>query len=59
MELDEQKTGLVVLAVMLFSLAAVVTQGISNNFGVLMLTIFSVTVAFSAFFFEWSEEEEE
>ncbi len=56
--MDEQKIALIVIAMMLLSLAAIVVQGISNDFGLTLLAIFSVTITFAAFFFEeWSGEE--
>jgi len=57
--MDEKTIGLAVLVLMPLSLAGIVYQGMGKDFGLVMLAIFSVTIAFAMFFFgEWSEEEE-
>ncbi len=57
--MDEEKVAIIVIGLMLLSLAAIVIQGITKDFGLTMLAIFSVTITFAMFFFdEWSGEEE-
>lgn len=57
--MDEQKIALIVIGLMLLSVAAIVIQGITKDFGLTLLAIFSVTITFAVFFFEdWSGEEE-
>ncbi len=57
--MDEQKIALIVIGMMLLSVAAIVIQGITKDFGLTLLAIFSVTITFAVFFFEeWSGEEE-
>jgi hypothetical protein len=57
--MDEQKVAMIVIGLMLLSLAAIVIQGVTGDFGLAMLAIFSVTITFAMLFFEeWSGEEE-
>lgn len=56
--MDEQKIALIVIGLMLLSVAAIVIQGITADFGLTLLAVFSVTITFAVFFFEeWSGEE--
>ncbi|MBN2331200.1 MAG: hypothetical protein JXC85_05295 [Candidatus Aenigmarchaeota archaeon] len=57
--MDEQKIALIVIGMMLLSVAAIVIQGITKDFGLTLLAVFSVTITFAVFFFEeWSGEGE-
>ena len=56
---DVKKLALAVLAVMVLSMAGMAVNGINQGFGLMLLAVFSVTIAFTAVLFEgWSGEEE-